>query len=49
MAQQNVFEDEVSVAPRKRQAAYRTRYVLKHSLRSGFDLYQLVQASERIE
>jgi hypothetical protein len=43
MAQQKVFEDEVSLTPRKRGTACAARYVLKRGLWSGFDFNQLIE------
>jgi len=54
VAQQKVFEDKVSLTPRKRGAACAARYVLKSSLRSGLDFDDVIErlavrASERLE
>jgi hypothetical protein len=51
---QKVFEDKVSLTPRKRGAACAARYVLKSSLRSGLDFDDVIErlavrASERLE
>ena len=43
IAQQKVFKDDVSLAPRKRHAACSASYVLKPALWSGFDFNQLVE------
>jgi hypothetical protein len=37
IAQQKVFKDDVSLAPRKRHAACSASYVMKRGLLSGFD------------